>query len=45
MYGTLDFGELFKRFIKYIIEGLCVAIVAYSIPSRTLKLDEIALIY
>jgi len=44
MYGTLDFSELFKRFIKYIIEGLCVAIVAYSIPSRSLKLDEIALI-
>jgi len=44
MYGTLDFSELFKRFIKYIIEGLCVAIVAYSIPSRSLKFDEIALI-
>ena len=44
MYGTLDFSELFKRFIKYIIEGLCVALVAYAIPSRTLKLDEIALI-
>ena len=37
-------GELFKRAIKYLVEGLLVAIAAYVIPQRSLKLDEIALI-
>ncbi len=44
MESSLDLSELFKRFIKYIIEGLCVAIVAYSIPKRSLNFDEIMLI-
>ena len=37
-------GELFKRAIKYLVEGLLVAIAAYAIPQRQLKLDEIMLI-
>ena len=37
-------GELFKRAVKYLIEGLLVAIAAYAIPQKALKLDEIALI-
>jgi len=40
----LDFGELIKRAIKYIVEGLMVAIAAFAIPKRNLNLDEIALI-
>ena len=36
--------ELFKRAVKYLVEGLLVAIAAYAIPQRSLKLDEIALI-
>lgn len=39
-----DMSELFKRAIKYLVEGLMVAIAAYAIPQRHLKMDEIALI-
>ena len=37
-------GELFRRAVKYRVEGILVAIAAYAIPQRQLKLDEIALI-
>ena len=37
-------GELVKRAIKYLVEGLMVAIVAFVIPSKPLKIDEIAII-
>jgi hypothetical protein len=40
----IDLGELLKRAIKYLVEGLMVAIAAFAIPKRTLNLDEIALI-
>ena len=40
----LDVKELLKRAVKYVIEGLMVALVAYSIPKRSLNLDEVALI-
>jgi len=39
-----DFGELIKRAIKYLVEGLMVAIAAYAIPRKGLSLDEVALI-
>ena len=39
-----DFNELVKRAIKYIIEGLAVAICAYAIPKQTLKLEEVVII-
>ena len=42
--NMLDLGELVKRAIKYLIEGLMVAIVAYAIPKKGLNLDEVALI-
>ena len=39
-------GELVKRAIKYLVEGLMVAIVAFVIPDpkRALKFEEIAII-
>ena len=40
----LDLGELVKRAIKYLVEGLMVAIAAYAIPKRSLNLDEVLLI-
>ena len=40
----VDIGELVKRAIKYLVEGLMVAIAAFAIPQRSLKLDEVALI-
>tara|TARA_X000000950_G_C13699660_1_gene571605 strand:+ start:526 stop:786 length:261 start_codon:yes stop_codon:yes gene_type:complete len=42
--GFLDLGELVKRALKYLVEGLMVAIAAYVIPSKKLKLDECCLI-
>jgi hypothetical protein len=40
-----DLGELIKRAIKYLVEGLMVAIAAYAIPKgKGLSLDEVALI-
>ncbi len=40
----IDIGELLKRAVKYLVEGLMVAIAAFAIPKRSLQLDEIALI-
>ena len=39
-----DMSELLTRAIKYIVEGLMVAIAAFAIPKHSMKLDEIALI-
>ena len=39
-----DLNELVKRIIKYLVEGLMVAIAAFAIPKRSLNLEEIALI-
>lgn len=44
MNSMFDLGELVKRIIKYLVEGLMVAIAAYAIPKRSLNLEEIALI-
>ena len=37
----MDFSELLKRAIKYIVEGIMVAIAAYAIPKKKLDIDEI----
>ena len=42
--AMFDVTELIKRIVKYLIEGLMVAIAAFAIPKRSLNLDEIALI-
>ena len=39
-----DIPELITRVIKYLVEGLMVAIAAYAIPKRSITLDEICLI-
>ena len=39
-----DMGELVKRAVKYLVEGIMVAIVAFVIPQKPLKFDEIAII-
>jgi ABC-type Co2+ transport system permease subunit len=44
MSGLIDVGELAKRIIKYLVEGLMVAIAAYAIPKRSLNVEEIILI-
>jgi ABC-type Co2+ transport system permease subunit len=37
----LDVKELGARIIKYVVEGLIVAIAAYFIPGKKLSLEEI----
>jgi ABC-type Co2+ transport system permease subunit len=44
MSGLINVGELVKRIIKYLVEGLMVAIAAYAIPKRSLNIEEIVLI-
>jgi ABC-type Co2+ transport system permease subunit len=44
MNGLINVGELVKRIIKYLVEGLMVAIAAYAIPKRSLNMEEIVLI-
>jgi ABC-type Co2+ transport system permease subunit len=44
MNGLVNISELVKRIIKYLVEGLMVAIAAFAIPKRSLNLEEIILI-
>jgi ABC-type Co2+ transport system permease subunit len=44
MTGLINVGELIKRIIKYLVEGLMVAIAAFAIPKRSLNIEEIILI-
>ena len=37
-----NINELIKRIIKYIVEGLMVAIAAFVIPKKSMNLEEIA---
>jgi len=41
---AFDFSELIKRAIKYIIEGIMVAIAAYVIPKKQLNIEEVVII-
>lgn len=40
----LDTNELMTRLVKYLIEGLVVAIVAYILPSKSLSTQEVILL-
>lgn len=42
--SMFDISELIKRIVKYLIEGLMVAIAAFAIPKRSLNLEEIGLL-
>jgi ABC-type Co2+ transport system permease subunit len=37
-----NMNELIKRVIKYLVEGLVVAIAAFAIPKKSLNMEEIA---
>lgn len=39
-----DVGDLLARAVKYALEGLAVAIAAYVLPGKTLKMSEIGMI-
>ena len=42
--GMFNTNELIKRIIKYLVEGLMIAIAAYAIPKRSLNMEEIGLL-
>jgi ABC-type Co2+ transport system permease subunit len=44
MSNVFDFSELIKRAIKYLVEGLVVAIVAVLVPKKALNVEEIVII-
>lgn len=44
MSPSFDLAELVKRIIKYLIEGLAVAIVAMIVPRKALNVEEILVI-
>jgi hypothetical protein len=37
-------GDLVSRLVKYAIEGLAVAVAAYLLPGKVLKMSEIGMI-
>jgi len=41
---VFDFGELIKRAIKYLVEGLVVAVVALLVPRKALNAEEVIVI-
>ena len=44
MNEMFDLNELVKRAIKYLIEGLAVAMCAMLIPKKALSMEEIIII-
>ena len=40
----VNFQEVLKRIIKYLVEGLMVAIACYAIPKASMNIDEIGYI-
>lgn len=42
--SSFDLSELVKRIFKYLIEGVFVAVAAYTIPKKTLNIEEIVII-
>lgn len=43
-FMAVDWNELLKRIVKYLFEGLIVAIAAFLIPGKALKWEEIVTI-
>ena len=41
---VIDLGEPLRRAVKYLVEGIMVALAAYTIPKRSLNLEEVLLI-
>lgn len=41
---AFDMGDLVMRIVKYLLEGLAVAVAAFVLPGKTLKFGEVAMI-
>jgi ABC-type Co2+ transport system permease subunit len=44
MNGVFDFQEIVKRGVKYLVEGIVVAIVAFAVPKKQLNIEEVIII-
>ena len=42
--NAIDLGEVLKRAVKYLVEGLAVGAAAYFIPSKTMNMEEVLMI-
>lgn len=42
--AQFDLQEVVKRAVKYLIEGACVAVAAFYIPGKQLKVEEILML-
>jgi len=40
----VDFSELVKRIIKYLVLGLVIAVVSIVIPKKSLNLEEVVIL-
>jgi ABC-type Co2+ transport system permease subunit len=40
----VNIREILKRVIKYLVEGLIVAVACFAIPKQSLDIEEIALL-
>ena len=43
-HNRLMFGEVIRRLLKYLVEGLAVALAAYYIPKKSIDMTEISII-
>ena len=41
---AFDMGDLVARVVKYLLEGLAVAVAAFVLPGKTLKASEVGMI-
>jgi ABC-type Co2+ transport system permease subunit len=44
MSPSLNFKDILSRAIKYLVEGLAVAVAAYLIPKKKMNLQEIIMV-
>ena len=44
MSGMVDFTELVKRIIKYLVLGIVIALVAVVIPKQRLRFEEVTIL-
>lgn len=44
MAYSIDTQEILTRLVKYLIEGLVVAIVAFLLPSKSLSMQEVIML-
>lgn len=40
----INFREILKRAIKYLIEGLMISVACFAVPKKSLDVEEIAII-